>query len=85
VHGFLKAGGRGNVKRWAQAAAMTAARAGLLLSGDLEVACRLLRAQRTMPGDLSAGACCTDLVRWFVSEHFFALRAELGIGIGEDE
>ncbi|MBU0606838.1 MAG: hypothetical protein KKI08_03080, partial [Armatimonadetes bacterium] len=52
---------------------------------DLEVAGRMLRAQTPVPADLPVEARYTDLLRWFLSESFSALRAELGIALQVDE
>ncbi len=81
VKDFLAAGGRGNIKRWARTVATTAARAGLLLSGDLTLAEKILSRQPQIPGELSLAERLDDLRVWFVSDSYFQLRKRLGIAV----
>lgn len=85
VNNFLKAGGRANIKRWGQAVETTAARCGLLLAGDLEVAKKVIAAQQQIPGDLSPQERLMELMGWSVSDSYFVLRKKLGINIRPDE
>jgi tetratricopeptide (TPR) repeat protein len=60
---------------WRTAAERTADRAGLLFSGDLGAAVRVLRETRGP----TAGAAIADLVRWSASDAHLGLREVLGI------
>jgi hypothetical protein len=68
---FLARGGVANLKRWARAADRTACRAGLLLCGDLEVACAAVAVE----SDARARA----LEEFWASEAAGELRERLGI------
>jgi hypothetical protein len=70
-----------NVTRWVQCSELTAIRAGLLLSGDLSVAAKILRQETVVPGDLSPTEKVRDLVRFTVSDAYFQLRRALGIDV----
>lgn len=74
---FVEEGGRTNLQRWSAATEKTACRAGLLLCGDLATARALLE-----PEEGSLGELAKDLITFSVSDRYFALREELGIGIG---
>ena len=52
VKKFVADGARANIKRWAQTAEVTSARAGLLLCGDLEIAKKIV-SKVPRPGRLS--------------------------------
>jgi hypothetical protein len=71
---FVEAGGRTNLQRWSAAVEKTACRAGLLVSGDLGVAVRLLEAEEGELGELAK-----DLIVFSTSERYFQLRERLGI------
>jgi tetratricopeptide (TPR) repeat protein len=70
-----------NVRRWSHSVDITAARAGLLLSGDLEVAKKIIAAEPQQPGDLSPQEKMKELLLFSVSERYFALRRALGVAI----
>ncbi|MFO0652556.1 MAG: hypothetical protein U0326_40445 [Polyangiales bacterium] len=76
---FLEQGGSSNVKRWYQAVELTSARAGFLLSGDLEICKKMLAMEPGMPGDVSPGEKLKDVVLFSLSENYFSLREALGI------
>ncbi len=76
---FLEQGGSSNIKRWYQSVELTAARAGFLLSGDLEVCKKMLAMEPGLPGDVSPGEKLKDVVLFSISENYFALREALGI------
>ena len=78
---FVENGAKANVKRWSQAVDFTASRAGLLLSGDLDIAKKIMAAEPAMPGDLPAADKMKELIVYSVSEPYFALRKLLGIAI----
>ena len=84
---FLKRGARADIKRWMQCVETTAARAGLLLCGDLEVARKVLQAQPQIPADIPADERVRELMVFSCSESYFTLRKTLGIAIqtGEGE
>lgn len=84
VKAFVQEGSKANIKRWNEAAELTACRAGLLLCGDLEVAKKVLSAERTGAG-LSAADKMKDLLVFMVSEQYAALRSALGVTIPVDE
>jgi hypothetical protein len=75
---FVEEGGRTNLGRWSQSAEKTACRAGLVLCGDLGTALALLEAEEGIMGELGR-----DLIAFSVSERYFALRAALGLGVGQ--
>jgi hypothetical protein len=76
---LLDQGGTANIKRWYQAVELTAARAGLLLAGDLEVAKKMLALEPGLPGDAPPAEKLKDLTLFSLSEDYFTLREALGI------
>ncbi len=72
---FLARGGVANMKRWARAADRTACRAGLLLCGDLDVACNAVIAESK--GDARVRA----LEDFWASESAGELRERLGVAV----
>ena len=50
VKRFIDDGAKANIKRWNQAVELTACRAGLIVSGDLEIAKKILGAEQQLPG-----------------------------------
>jgi hypothetical protein len=83
VKKFVAEGAKANIKRWMQCVDLTAARAGLLLCGDLEIAKKIIAAEPQQPGDLPPADKLKELVMFTVSDQFFALRTALGIAIGQ--
>jgi golgin subfamily B member 1 len=79
---FFEQGAKVNLKRWMQGADATAARAGLLLCADLEIARKLISMEPQMPGDLSPAEKVKELLVFSVSDKYFALRKGLGVAIG---
>jgi hypothetical protein len=73
---FVEEGGRTNLQRWAAAMDKTAARAGLLLAGDLHAA----RAVLEIEGN--AEEKMTDLLVFTVSDRYAKLRKQIGVAIG---
>jgi tetratricopeptide (TPR) repeat protein len=84
VSRFLKEGARANLKRWAQCVETTAARAGLLLAGDLDVAKRVIASQPQLPGDLTPQERLKELMVFSVSDNYFTLRSQLGLQINPE-
>ena len=73
---FVEEGGRTNLVRWAQAAELTANRAGLLLSNDLEGAAKLLEVEPDR--DLKID----DLIVFLTGDRCSRLRKQLGVSLG---
>jgi len=73
---FVADGGRTNLLRWSEHVDKTACRAGLLLSGDLACATRLLALEEGPEGPLRA-----DLLAFVVSDRYARLRRQLGIAV----
>lgn len=84
VKKFLAEGAKANIKRWVQTVEITAARSGLLLCGDLEIAKKILAAEPQQPGDLPPQDKLKELILFSISEQYFALRQALGIAIGQE-
>jgi golgin subfamily B member 1 len=82
VQKFVEDGARADLKRWMQAIEVTAARAGLLLCADLEIAKKIIAAEPQLPGDLSPPDKLKELIIFSVSEQYFMLRKNLGIAVG---
>jgi tetratricopeptide (TPR) repeat protein len=82
VQKFVEDGARADLKRWMQAIEITAARAGLLLCADLEIAKKIIAAEPQLPGDLSPPDKMKELIIFSVSEQYFTLRKTLGIAVG---
>jgi tetratricopeptide (TPR) repeat protein len=79
VKRFVASGATVDLGRWTRAVGFTAARAGLLLAGDLETAARLARTQAAAEG-IDGDEVARDLMAWNVSETYFTLRDQLGLG-----
>jgi hypothetical protein len=69
-------GGEPPLEAWIRSAEITAARAGLLLCGDLKTAVAGARSQPPAPGRPSAERVASDLVAFCASQAHAALRAE---------
>jgi len=81
VKRFIDEGAKANIKRWNQAVELTACRAGVIVSGDLEVAKKILSAEQQLPGDLTAADKMKELLLYFVSEEYSQVRRALGIAV----
>ncbi|MBL8601844.1 MAG: tetratricopeptide repeat protein [Myxococcales bacterium] len=79
VRVFLDQGGASNIKKWYQSVELTAARAGFLMVGDLDVVKKMIALEPGLPGDLAANEKLKDVVNFSVSEQYFSLRDALGI------
>ncbi len=84
VKRFIEEGAKANIRRWSQAVELTACRAGLLVSGDLEIAKKILAAEPTVPGDLTPAEKMKELLVFSVSDHYTTLRTALGIAIATE-
>ena len=82
VKRFIEEGAKANIKRWNQAVEVTACRAGLLVSGDLEIAKKIIASEPQLPGDLSPQDKMKELLVFSVSESYAELRKTLGIAVG---
>jgi len=82
VNRFIEDGARADLKRWMQATEITAARAGLLLCADLDIAKKIIGAEQQLPGDLPPQEKMKELLVFSVSEQYLALRKMLGIAVG---
>ena len=67
-----------DVARWSTAAELSADRAGLLVCRNLAAACRAISAQALGPGRPTTEERIDNLVRWNVSDDYFALKALAG-------
>jgi hypothetical protein len=81
VRKFIQDDAKANIKRWSQTVDLTSARAGFLLSGDLEIAKKLIAAEPQLPGDLTPQEKLKELLVFSVSDQYFKLRAMLGLAI----
>jgi hypothetical protein len=81
VKKFIEEGAKANIKRWNQAVELTACRAGLIVSGDLEVAKKILSAEQQLPGDLSPAEKMKELLLYSVSEEYSRVRQALGVAV----
>lgn len=75
VSRFLERGGKTSLRRWARAAELTSCRAGLLVCGDLDVACDALMGE---PGSTER---ITDLHAFWASDAASRLRRHLGVAL----
>jgi len=74
-------GGRLDLLAWIRHVELTAARAGLLLAGDLRVAMRTLKDERRAVGDLAAEKKRGDLLAFAASASYGTLRERMGVAI----
>ncbi len=82
VRKFVDAGGQADVKRWMQAAEVTALRAGLLLCDDVDTAVRMTQQIASeSTADLAPRDKVKEIVIFSISESYFRLREQLGIQI----
>jgi hypothetical protein len=74
---FLEDGGRTNLHRWATAAEKTAARAGLLLSNDLQAAHKVFELEDPRTVD----AKMDDLLVFLASDRYANIRKQIGVAV----
>ncbi|MFO0667853.1 MAG: hypothetical protein U0174_28125 [Polyangiaceae bacterium] len=84
VQKFVEDGARADLKRWMQTVDVTAARSGLLLCGDLDIAKKIIAAEPQLPGDLTPGEKMKELLIFSVGEQYLQLRKTLGISVGSE-
>jgi tetratricopeptide (TPR) repeat protein len=70
-----------DIVKWIVASDLTAARAALVLCGDIVAASRVLAIEPTGLSPLSVTERMHDLLAYFVSEDHFAVRAALGMQV----
>lgn len=74
-------GGTLDLLQWIRSVELTAARAGLLLAGDLRIASRMMNDEQRTIGELSAEAKRGDLLAFTASEAYGILRERMGVSI----
>ncbi|MEO6420243.1 MAG: hypothetical protein ABIP39_12580, partial [Polyangiaceae bacterium] len=79
VHRFEQEGGRVDLAGWMRSVGLTAVRAGLVLSGDLAVAARVIRREERAISELSKEDKIDDLLAFCASEKLAVLREWLGV------
>jgi hypothetical protein len=79
---FVEAcGERVDINRWIVASDLTASRAALALCGDIVAAGRVLALEPTGQSPLTVAERMNDLLPYFVSDDYFAVRAGLGMQV----
>lgn len=81
VSKLLTSGGALDLKRWVASVDLTADRAGLLVSHDLETAAEIIKGGEEAGASVNRRERLRQLVMFSVSESYFQLRQALGIGI----
>jgi len=81
VESAMARSGKLDVLRWSQRAEVSAARAGLLLAGDLETARAAIAIEAQAPGDLTPREKMKELVSWFLGDACANLRRALGVAL----
>lgn len=74
-------GGKIDLLTWIRHVELTAARAGLLLAGDLRVPMRIIADEKRAIADLTVDAKRSDLIAYCASEGYGALRERMGVAI----
>jgi hypothetical protein len=84
VRRFLVAGSSTDVRRWIEAMQRSQLRAGLLIGGDLRAALNFIAREPAREHSLSRTIAVEELLRYSVSDDYFAARRMLGVGVGAD-
>ena len=71
----------GAVRQWVSAADLTATRVGLILSGDLETAARLVATEQDASTSLPTKERLRELLAYSVSEEYFQVRRHLALEV----
>ncbi|MCS6900497.1 MAG: tetratricopeptide repeat protein, partial [Myxococcales bacterium] len=79
---FFEQGAKVNLKKWIQGVELTAARAGLLLCSELDIARKIISAESQLPGDLNPADKIKELLLYSVSSKYFEARKVIGVTIG---
>ncbi len=82
VNRFLKDMPEINLAQWGFSVDYATCRAGFIVSGDLEVAARVVSSEPTVVGGPQVNHKVADLVLYSISEEYFAVRQSLGLVIG---
>ena len=81
VQRFIQAAPEINLAKWGHAVDAVSYRAGFIVSGDLEVAARMVSAEPVTVGGPQVKDKIKELVLYSISEEFFAVRAQMGLTI----
>ncbi len=84
VKRFLDEGAKANIRRWMHAVEITACRAGLVVSGDMGIAKKILASEPQLPGDLAPAEKVKELLLFSVSEEYALVRQALGVAVGQE-
>jgi tetratricopeptide (TPR) repeat protein len=76
-----KRGGKLDLLAWIRHVELTAARAGLMLAGDLRVPMRILKEETRVIGELSTETKRGDLLAFCASDAYGKLRERMGVAI----
>jgi len=82
VKSLTSRGGQLDLVSWIRGTESTACRAGLLASGDINVAARLLAVDGRVVGGLTARDRVRDLIPFSISERYASLRRAIGVAAG---
>ena len=82
VTSLLQASPDLNLSKWVRGVDHTASRVGLLLCGDLDTACRLVKDDPNPTSKATPKERIKELVLYNIHPNHFAVRKELGIDIG---
>jgi golgin subfamily B member 1 len=82
VNRFLKDMPEINLAQWGFSVDYATCRAGFIVSGDLEVAARVVSSEPTVVGGPQVNHKVADLVLYSISEEYFSVRQSLGLTIG---
>jgi tetratricopeptide (TPR) repeat protein len=82
VNRFVQAAPEVNLAKWGAAVDTASHRTGFILSGDLEVAARMVSAEPVTVGGPQVKDKIKELVLYSISEEYFAVRAQMGLTIG---
>jgi hypothetical protein len=82
VNRFIQAAPEVNLSKWGNAVDATAHRVGFIISGDLEVAARMVSVEPVVVGGPQVKDKVKELVVYSISEDYFKVRNHLGTTIG---
>jgi tetratricopeptide (TPR) repeat protein len=70
-----------DIRRWLQLADLSASRAALLLTGDVDLAWRAMQREPRSPSDLAPDAWRAEMLSFAVSDEYADLRAAIGVDV----
>jgi hypothetical protein len=82
VQRFLQAAPEINLSKWGNAVDASSHRIGFIISGDLEVAARMVSVEPVVVGGPQVKDKVKELVVYSISEEYFKVRSHLGTTIG---